>query len=219
MDEIKSPRVGDLFESNAPHPLKLATRKYAWRYVGNVAFWIQRLTGVALVGYLILHVHTIHDLQNPEKFDAALKLFGTPLFKFAEIGLLATVILTPVALVLAVLWALWLPAVQLEGLGPLAALRRSAALVRRRVVPVVLIIGTANLVVSAAGPLLGFVVLLAGNVPFVVGNAVAGITYALLSPLVGVVTAYVYADASVRSTRREREPEAVLPAEGTLARG
>jgi succinate dehydrogenase / fumarate reductase, cytochrome b subunit len=68
-------------------------RKYAWKYVGNIAFWIQRLTGVALVGYLILHVHTIHDLQNPEKFDAALKLFGTPLFKLGEIALLGTVIL------------------------------------------------------------------------------------------------------------------------------
>ena len=74
-------------------PIILATRKYAWRYVGNVAFWIQRLTGVALVAYLIVHVHTIRDLQNPEKFDAALKTFGTPLFKLAEIGLLATVIL------------------------------------------------------------------------------------------------------------------------------
>jgi len=73
--------------------MTLATRKYAWRYVGNVAFWIQRLTGIALVGYLILHVHTIHDLQNPQKFDEALKLFGTPLFKLGEIALLATVIL------------------------------------------------------------------------------------------------------------------------------
>jgi len=75
------------------NPLILATRKYAWRYVGNVAFWIQRLTGLALVGYLIVHVHTIRDLRNPETFDAALKTFGTPLFKLAEIGLLATVIL------------------------------------------------------------------------------------------------------------------------------
>jgi succinate dehydrogenase / fumarate reductase cytochrome b subunit len=74
-------------------PITLATRKYAWRYVGNAAFWIQRLTGVALVGYLIVHVHTIRDLQDPEKFDAALKTFGKPLFKLAEIGLLATVIL------------------------------------------------------------------------------------------------------------------------------
>ena len=74
-------------------PITLATRKYAWRYVGNIAFWIQRLTGVALVAYLIVHVHTIRDLRNPETFDAALRMFGTPLFKLAEIGLLATVIL------------------------------------------------------------------------------------------------------------------------------
>src|SRR3954470_21847086 len=85
-------------ESEIPQPakprsLKLFRRKYAWKYVGNVAFWIQRLTGVALVGYLILHVHTIYDLQHPETFDAALKLFSTPVFKLGEIALLATVIL------------------------------------------------------------------------------------------------------------------------------
>src|SRR5580765_2714461 len=75
------------------NPMTFAARKYAWRYVGNVAFWIQRLTGVALVGYLILHVHTIHDLQDPKKFSSALEMFGKPLFKIAEIGLLGTVIL------------------------------------------------------------------------------------------------------------------------------
>jgi succinate dehydrogenase / fumarate reductase cytochrome b subunit len=73
--------------------LSLALRKYRWRYAGHVAFWIQRVTGVALLGYLILHVHTIRDLKNPETFDAALRTFSTPLFKLAEIGLLATVIL------------------------------------------------------------------------------------------------------------------------------
>ena len=87
-------RPADHFpEPAGPNPLILAARKFAWRYVGNVAFWIQRLTGVALVAYLIVHVHTIRDLQNPETFDAALKTFSTPLFKLAEIGLLATVIL------------------------------------------------------------------------------------------------------------------------------
>jgi succinate dehydrogenase / fumarate reductase cytochrome b subunit len=85
-------------EEDVPKPgsleqLNLYRRKYAWRYVGNVAFWIQRLTGIALVGYLIVHVHTIRDLQDPEKFDAALKTFSTPLFKLAEIALLGTVIL------------------------------------------------------------------------------------------------------------------------------
>ena len=35
------------------------------------------VTGLALVVYLLIHVHTIRDLQNPEKFDAALKMGGS----------------------------------------------------------------------------------------------------------------------------------------------
>ena len=73
--------------------ISLAARKYGWRYAGNVAFWVQRLTGVALVAYLIVHVHTIRDLQDPDRFDAAMATFGHPLFKLGEIALLATVIL------------------------------------------------------------------------------------------------------------------------------
>jgi succinate dehydrogenase / fumarate reductase cytochrome b subunit len=89
-----STQYSGLSTQNAtPGPVTLARRKYAWRYVGHLAFWIQRLTGIALVGYLIVHVHTIRDLQDPEKFDAALKTFSTPLFKLAEIALLGTVIL------------------------------------------------------------------------------------------------------------------------------
>src|SRR3954465_9305734 len=88
-----SPPESEIPQPSKPRSLRLFKRKYAWKYVGNVAFWIQRLTGVALVGYLVLHVHTIHDLQNPETFDSALKTFSTPLFKLGEIALLATVIL------------------------------------------------------------------------------------------------------------------------------
>lgn len=73
--------------------LTLLLRKYRWRYAGHLAFWIQRVTGIALLGYLIVHVHTIRDLKNPERFDAALRTFGSPLFKTGEIVLLATVIL------------------------------------------------------------------------------------------------------------------------------
>jgi succinate dehydrogenase / fumarate reductase cytochrome b subunit len=73
--------------------LALILRKYRWRYVGHLAFWIQRVTGVALLGYLIVHVHTIRDLKNPATFDDALRTFGAPLFKLGEIALLATVIL------------------------------------------------------------------------------------------------------------------------------
>ncbi len=73
--------------------LVLALRKYRWRYAGHLAFWIQRVTGIALLGYLIVHVHTIRDLKNPATFDDALRTFGKPLFKLGEVALLATVIL------------------------------------------------------------------------------------------------------------------------------
>ena len=71
----------------------LAARKYGWRYSGMVAFVIQRVTGLALLFYLFLHVYTIHLLREPDKFDVALQQFRSPVFKLLEIGLLGTVIL------------------------------------------------------------------------------------------------------------------------------
>ena len=93
MNELVSSRARDIPEPANLNELTLYRRKYAWRYVGNVAFWIQRLTGIALVGYLIVHVHTIRDMRDPKTFEAALNTFGQPLFKLAEIALLGTVIL------------------------------------------------------------------------------------------------------------------------------
>ena len=68
--------------------------KYRWHHAGMVAHTVQRLTGIALLIYLLVHVRTIHRLsEGPEAFDEALAFFRNPLFKLAEIGLLATVIL------------------------------------------------------------------------------------------------------------------------------
>ena len=68
-------------------------KKYRWRYVGMLGFWIQRLTGVGLLAYLFLHVHTINLLRERESFDEALRQFRAPLFKLAEVALLGCVIL------------------------------------------------------------------------------------------------------------------------------
>src|SRR5687768_14213623 len=73
--------------------ITLATRKYRWRYSGMVAFVIQRVTGLALLAYLFLHVLTINKLRNSAEFDAAIAQFRSPLFKLAEVGLLGMVIL------------------------------------------------------------------------------------------------------------------------------
>ena len=61
---------------------------------GGTAQWLQRITGLLLLLYLLLHVLTIRQLSHgPEAFNAALATFQNPLFKLLEIGLLATVIL------------------------------------------------------------------------------------------------------------------------------
>jgi succinate dehydrogenase / fumarate reductase cytochrome b subunit len=73
--------------------LQLAARKYRWKYAGMLGFWIQRVTGIGLLVYLGLHVHTIHQLNDPQSFQAALDEFGQPIFKLGEIGLLGAVIL------------------------------------------------------------------------------------------------------------------------------
>lgn len=59
-----------------------------------VAWTIQRVTGVLLLGYLFLHVHTISKLsQGPAAFDEAIATFHSPFFICLEIGLLGTVVL------------------------------------------------------------------------------------------------------------------------------
>ena len=87
-----------------------------------------------------------------------------------------------------------------------------------RWVKVVVLVALTNGLVLAVGPLLGTVLILGTSLPFAVSNAVAGIVYALLVPLVALNTLYVYADVVVRD---ELEPavEKVteLPAEASLA--
>ena len=73
---------------------RVLIKNYTGQLVGMTAWVIQRVTGLALLAYLFLHVETIHHLsQGPAEFNRQLAFYGTPLFKLAEIGLLLTVIL------------------------------------------------------------------------------------------------------------------------------
>ncbi|MBI3683919.1 MAG: succinate dehydrogenase, cytochrome b556 subunit [Acidobacteria bacterium] len=68
--------------------------KYTSQFAGGLAQILQRVTGVLLLAYLLLHVHTIHKLsEGPQAFDMALDTFRHPLVKLLEIALLGTVIL------------------------------------------------------------------------------------------------------------------------------
>jgi succinate dehydrogenase / fumarate reductase cytochrome b subunit len=74
--------------------LAVEARKYRRQFSGMTAHIVQRASGLLLLVYLFLHVHTIHELANgPAAFDAALARFRNPVFKLLEIALFGTVIL------------------------------------------------------------------------------------------------------------------------------
>lgn len=75
-------------------PPRLLVRNYLSTLLGKTAFYLQRVTGVLLLGYLLLHVHTVHMISaGPAAFDSAMETFKNPLFRLLEIGLLGVVIL------------------------------------------------------------------------------------------------------------------------------
>jgi succinate dehydrogenase / fumarate reductase cytochrome b subunit len=74
-------------------PPRLLVRTYLSTLLGTTAFYLQRMTGVLLLGYLLVHVHTVHMISaGPEAFDRAMETFKNPFFRLLEIGLLGVVI-------------------------------------------------------------------------------------------------------------------------------
>ncbi len=64
-----------------------------YKTTGFFSFVLRRVTGVALVLYLLLHIWVIGSaLSGPEVFDERLNIVQTDFFKVLEIGLLAAVI-------------------------------------------------------------------------------------------------------------------------------
>ncbi len=126
-----------------------------------------------------------------------------------------TVVLAPVALVLAVLFALYGPVIALEGLPARGAMRRSATLVRQQPVKTAILLAASILLAGIVGPVLGTLLILVTGAPFPLVNIVAGITYALLIPYVGLTVAYLYFDAQVHAhlAGEDAHSPVVLPAE------
>jgi succinate dehydrogenase / fumarate reductase cytochrome b subunit len=64
-----------------------------YKTTGFFSFVLRRVSGVALVLYLFMHMWVIGSInQGPKVFDARLNLVQTPLFKVLEIALLAAVV-------------------------------------------------------------------------------------------------------------------------------
>jgi succinate dehydrogenase / fumarate reductase cytochrome b subunit len=64
-----------------------------YKSTGFISFFLRRLTGVALLLYLGLHMWVIGSINNgSQAFNEALAFVQTPFFKLAEIALLAAVV-------------------------------------------------------------------------------------------------------------------------------
>ena len=135
------------------------------------------------------------------------------IFVAAWIVLTTTVFLIPIAIWLAIRWALVAPMVELEDRRPLGSLRRSAELVRGRWIRVGSLVGVSAAVALLAGPLLGAILIVLTDTPLAFLNIVAGVVYALAMPFVALVTAYVYFDARARLELEHVERVSELPAE------
>ncbi|MDP8206020.1 MAG: succinate dehydrogenase, cytochrome b556 subunit [Candidatus Electryonea clarkiae] len=65
---------------------------YRWQ-TGMSAWVLHRVTGLALVFYIMLHIWVISSLQlGPKAFEATMGFVSAPLFRFLEVGLLFCVI-------------------------------------------------------------------------------------------------------------------------------
>jgi hypothetical protein len=150
-----------------------------------------------------------------KKIRALLGALGLSAVAWA--ALTATGILLPVAIWLGIRWSLLAPVVELEDRSAVAALRRSAELVRRRWFRVASLVGVSAVVALAAGPLLGALLIFLTDAPLPLLNLVAGVVYGLAMPFVALVTSYVYFDARARHELKPADEPDELPAEIQLA--
>jgi hypothetical protein len=151
--------------------------------------------------------------------DSVRPLLGALAIAVIVVSLLTTsVILIPIAVWLAVRWALIAPIVELETHSALGALRRSGKLVRLNWLKVATLAIVGGALALAVGPVLGVLLILLLDAPLALANVIAGLVYVVAMPFVALSTVYVYFDARVRDELApDREPD-VLPAEIEPAR-
>jgi hypothetical protein len=128
--------------------------------------------------------------------------------------LTVSVFLIPIAIWLAVRWALIVPVVELEEHSARTALHRSGRLVRLEWLKVGTIVVVSAALAIVAGPFLGALLILLVGAPFAFVNVLAALVYAVAMPFVGIATTYVYYDTLTRERLGDAE-RAVgeLPAE------
>lgn len=191
--------------------------------VGPSSMWSGATVAVLLVMTLLSQAATVAALAELDagrsigalsSYRLALgrvwPLLGTSLLWFAvNAALLLSVFLAALVPVVVTAFALFVPVVQLEGLSGFRALRRSAHLVRHQVVKVLLVLVLAAAMISLLGGLIGSVVILLVQAPFVVVNLIPGVVQALLNPF----TSLMLGMAFYHGVARDQEQPQVSHAE------
>ena len=66
-------------------------QRYKMR-VGMFAWILHRLSGLALVGYLVVHIWGLKAITNPDAYNALITSYHAPIFKVGEFLLLGAVV-------------------------------------------------------------------------------------------------------------------------------
>lgn len=75
----------------APDAPARPVQRYRLR-VGMLAWLLHRLSGLALVGYLVVHVWGLKAMTNPAAYNALIADYHGPIFKVGEFLLLCAVV-------------------------------------------------------------------------------------------------------------------------------
>jgi succinate dehydrogenase / fumarate reductase cytochrome b subunit len=59
---------------------------------GSFAWFIHRITGIALTFYIFLHLYVLSSLRDPARYEAVMNTMRTPFARLLEAGLLGLVI-------------------------------------------------------------------------------------------------------------------------------
>jgi hypothetical protein len=191
-----------------------------------------RVVLAAVIGYLVLGSTMVLVLAATTRavvaidagqavtprsaFGVSLRRWRTHLVVFLAASLVIatlgfTIVLSAAALVLLLLVALVVPVVEVEAPTRTRALLRSAALVREGWAKVAVLLAASIVVAATVGPVLGLTLILAVGAPFPFANAIAGLTFALLTPYAGIALTYAYFDLRIRSERSRTTTHELAP--------
>ena len=83
-DPVAAPVVESYQQSGVP--------RYRVFRVGMLAWMLHRLTGLALVGYLVVHIWGLKAITDPDAYNALIASYHAPIFKVGEFLLLGAVV-------------------------------------------------------------------------------------------------------------------------------